>query len=199
MQKNASSCRKYTFSGEKNAVLGGGGAWRETAGNRRTGGFRSQESRTLANFHKMISQKFLWILGVPKPGTFKPGCLHFLRRSALFCALLCSCVCALLRSFALLRLRSFALAFVLFCVLLRSCVCALLHSCICALLRSCICALLCSCVCALLRSFALICVSASDRVENDRVWELPRIGWESGDLGNFRDIRQNSRELCAIQ
>ena len=46
-------------------------------------------------------------LGVPKPGCFKPGCLQFLRRSALlrpfvlFCALLRTCACALLRSFAL--------------------------------------------------------------------------------------------------
>ena len=63
-------------------------------------------------------------MGVPKPDCFKPGCLQFLRRSALlrpfapfcallrpfapFCALLRTCVCALLRSFCA-HLRSFAL------------------------------------------------------------------------------------------
>ena len=52
----------------------------------------------------------VFALGVPKPGCFKPGCLQFLRGSAL------------LRSFADLRLRSLALicylsrAFACFCV-----------------------------------------------------------------------------------
>ena len=51
------------------------------------------------------------MLGVPKPGCFKPGCLQFLHGSALlrsfapFCALLRSCVCALLRSFACFCVR----------------------------------------------------------------------------------------------
>ena len=39
----------------------------------------------------------LLVFGVPKPVCFKPGCLQFLRRSALLC------------SFAVLRLRPFAL------------------------------------------------------------------------------------------
>ena len=50
-------------------------------------------------------------LGVPKPGCFRPGCLHFFYAKALFCALL--------RSFADLRLRSFTLilrSFARFCV-----------------------------------------------------------------------------------
>ena len=81
------------------------------------------------------------LLGVPKPGCFKPGGLQFLRGSALLrpfaliCALLRTCICALSRSFADLRLRSFAL----FCAHLR--------------------------------------VSASDRVWNDRVWELQSLNW----------------------
>ena len=55
------------------------------------------------------------LLGVPKPGCFKPGCLRFLRGSAL------------LRS---LNLRLFALFFALFCTLLRyfALFCAHLHS-----------------------------------------------------------------------
>ena len=64
------------------------------------------------------------MLGVPKPGCLKPGCLQFLRallRSfELFCALLRSfaLICAFLRSFALFcaHFRSFALI----CTLLRS-------------------------------------------------------------------------------
>ena len=77
--------------------------------------------------HQMLSH----VLTVPKPGCFKPGCLQFLRGSALlrsfapFCGLLCS--------FADLRLRSFAR------------------------------------ICAHLR------VSANDRVQNDRVWELQNV------------------------
>ena len=51
-------------------------------------------------------------LGVPKPGCFKPGCLQFLRGSALLRPF--GLFCALLRPFAL------------FCALLRTCVCALL-------------------------------------------------------------------------
>ena len=52
--------------------------------------------------------------GVPRPGCFKPGCLQFLRGSALsrssapFCALSRSFANLRLRSFADLRLRSFA-------------------------------------------------------------------------------------------
>ena len=58
-------------------------------------------------------------LGVPKPGWFKPGCLLFLRRSALLCSF--APFCALLRSLADLHLRSFAFicaplcAFACFC------------------------------------------------------------------------------------
>ena len=52
--------------------------------------------------------------GVPKPGCLKPGCVQFLRGSALlcsfapFCTLLRTCVCA--------QLRSFAHIFAYFCV-----------------------------------------------------------------------------------
>ena len=61
-----------------------------------------------------LSEPKWGIVAVPKPGCFKPGCLQFLRRSALllffcalrvlrsFCALLRTCVFALLRAFALI-------------------------------------------------------------------------------------------------
>ena len=62
---------------------------------------------------RCIAMLFKSIPGGPKRGCFKPGCLQFLRRSALlcsfapFCALLRIRVCALLRTFCAL-LRSFA-------------------------------------------------------------------------------------------
>ena len=58
----------------------------------------------------------IW-LGVPKPGCFKPGCLQFLRGSALLCSF--APFCARLRSFADLRLCAFALI----CALLRAFAC----------------------------------------------------------------------------
>ena len=62
-------------------------------------------------------------LEVPKPGCFQPGCLRFLRRSALLRSFVPSC--ALLRSFALLCGPAFALfcahlcLFALICLFLR--------------------------------------------------------------------------------
>ena len=50
-------------------------------------------------------------LGVPKPGCFKPGCLQFLRRSALLrsfadlCSRSLALICALLRAFACFCVR----------------------------------------------------------------------------------------------
>ena len=101
------------------------------------------------------------VLGVPKPGCFKPGGLQFLRGSALLPSF--APFCALVRSFAL------------FCALLQTCVRALLWT------------------------FALFCthlrVSASDRVWNDRVWELQRTASQS--LVIFHR-KQESRFSCVI-
>ena len=66
-------------------------------------GNESLEGKILDHFSQEI-------LGFPKPGCFKRGCLQFSRGSALLRPF-----CALLHSFADLRLRSFALS----CVFLR--------------------------------------------------------------------------------
>ena len=60
---------------------------------------------------------FAYLLGVPKPGCYKPGCLQFLCGSALLHSF--APFCALLRSSVDLRLRSFAHIFVYFCAHLR--------------------------------------------------------------------------------
>ena len=65
LQKNAFSCRKMHFPAEKrtflqkNVVFG-----RHMAGNRRKlqEGFRAQESRTQANFHKIVALQFHLVL-----------------------------------------------------------------------------------------------------------------------------------------
>ena len=134
---------------------------------------------TKSMFLQVKSPSWKAALDVPKPGCFKPGCLQFLRRSAILRSF--ALFCALLHPFTLFC--ALFLPFALFCALLRS------FGPFCALLRpfAPFCALLFAVlICALLSAFACFCVRL--RLERPHLATADRTvfsvaslwGWQKG-------------------